>query len=1129
MNSLSPTPVKISAENYVPQASGYHQVAALSSKLTSLQQEANIVSGPADWRLRYLLALCVEQQATLSTLETRQAQLTRQLTRRDAQLRYFRMLLIQHGIPCSGAEPECPGAAGPASPQVPPAVASALAAEGSDHTLNTTMDPDFTSISANSPRSPRQHASTSPLGDALLACGARPGGEARSSDSRVLDTPGTPATPLSLPHTPHVALSETASPGANPPQRQVEYLPQDAPGAQPSSASPSNLDTCSQDTVAPTGAAVSTVPSDFHGTVPSQAEPNADLLVEPAGGQSAQSLTDGAAAVEDDSEESPACLQLPVTESPSRATPSRRSTRRPMAAGTLPKSPRLRERYWRQEVTAVPPSPCAISVEDAPWDPGSVAPTPCQANLEEAPDGPRQSVHLRFLTPQSTVRKPVPDGESVQGLAPSWGVDATVSMPCSPSPRKSLDWGSKLGSKPTPDEHHGVGNGCPPGHEEEGETMENDVRNAMPSSVSGLTPSNLESLAPAQLPAAAAARAESLTPLRASCPESCSSEEGVHEQGTAAEEVQEVAPASSSVASISNEGSAEATEEGSAEAEPPVRCGTRTRRCSFGGGRYLHAGEQQRWESAAELRADCGSPTNTGGNEEGGAASATDSVGMAPAPDGDPNAAEKENLGNLPEAVEDGKVIKSKGRKRRCSFGAGMHLKGVSGEVCAEADVLKDTDGGALDLRSKLGASRDPPRASAMKQRKPVGSGGPPSRLDCAAEPAEVEVPPQWKRWRHATSGPEALSTEIFELAMAHVHGSLGDEQMWQGAIGAALVHLLDQLVGAEWQVIEDALHAANKGERRQVCFCTFDLSTITMPCDNDAGSCEAVEKLLRQLEQVMEAALALRSAVQSAATGGARRPLEAFLGALELQAASTGGKLRAAARFYLEQLRELLGDSGDLPYFPRFCELLSTAFRFHLRGLLNAPVVCEADDMAHFVQMNVSGGTGGCSIRYNEEDVAAVAHKALYTIHLHSALLTASTSAQAKDPPAIEDTAEALLLRMELGGAHGFLLELLANPSTAAHVETPKPSKLSKQGWQSLEHVATMANKHCRNHEEACMGWLENVKGFVDFLHNSEETAKMLVQEAEESAKVQNRSRTAIKEFNSKRFRYPRLQFVSS
>eukprot|EP00854_Cymbomonas_tetramitiformis_P023589 gene23589-28570_t len=453
--------------------------------------------------------------------------------------------------------------------------------------------------------------------------------------------------------------------------------------------------------------------------------------------------------------------------------------------------------------------------------------------------------------------------------------------------------------------------------------MENDVRNAMPSSVSGLTPSNLESLAPAQLPAAAAARAESLTPLRASCPESCSSEEGVHEQGTAAEEVQEVAPASSSVASISNEGSAEATEEGSAEAEPPVRCGTRTRRCSFGGGRYLHAGEQQRWESAAELRADCGSPTNTGGNEEGGAASATDSVGMAPAPDGDPNAAEKENLGNLPEAVEDGKVIKSKGRKRRCSFGAGMHLKGVSGEVCAEADVLKDTDGGALDLRSKLGASRDPPRASAMKQRKPVGSGGPPSRLDCAAEPAEVEVPPQWKRWRHATSGPEALSTEIFELAMAHVHGSLGDEQMWQGAIGAALVHLLDQLVGAEWQgcsggqrtverrservavggwlvhrgaeggrdrwlVIEDALHAANKGERRQVCFCTFDLSTITMPCDNDAGSCEAVEKLLRQLEQVMEAALALRSAVQSAATGGARRPLEAFLGALELQAAST-------------------------------------------------------------------------------------------------------------------------------------------------------------------------------------------------------------------------------------------------
>lgn len=142
---------------------------------------------------------------------------------------------------------------------------------------------------------------------------------------------------------------------------------------------------------------------------------------------------------------------------------------------------------------------------------------------------------------------------------------------------------------------------------------------------------------------------------------------------------------------------------------------------------------------------------------------------------------------------------------------------------------------------------------------------------------------------------------------------------------------------------------------------------------------------------------------------------------------------------------------------------------------------------------------------------------------------LVALGKEQAKNLPIMEDTAEALLLRMEVGGAHAFLLELLSHPSTAAHVETTKPSKLSKQGWKALEHVATMANKHCCNHEEACMGWLENVKGFIDFLQKSEETAKLLVQEAEESAKVRNRSRTAIKEFNSKRFRYPMLKFISS
>ncbi|CAM9172936.1 unnamed protein product [Chrysoparadoxa australica] len=461
-----------------------------------------------------------------------------------------------------------------------------------------------------------------------------------------------------------------------------------------------------------------------------------------------------------------------------------------------------------------------------------------------------------------------------------------------------------------------------------------------------------------------------------------------------------------------------------------------------------------------------------------------------------------------------------------------------------------------------------PVQAASKKKRKQF-------KIPPAAVPTTFVVkspPPRWTHFATVEALPHSNRAAIEELDESrveahtrklfpehHRHGVVTScvfaagmmlAEAESGALDDAAVNMLRCIVAGESLVVEQ-LTGENNGAAR-VRFCCYDFSAVEMPVDGKPSSVKHVERVSQTLGDVIQEKEKLKAMFQADGSLGVKG-WSAFLRGLKtlgslrkqegtphlehlgqvMQAAnaalgtvSTAALTSAAATFYLREFSDidpaccsLPPDVGvtPSPLRSRLGALVSSALRFHLRQLLNAPPPspsvpeldifekpqaerCTRSRIWTIVRLIPAEGVNGGAAM--DGALSSVLTQALLTLHTGGvaevdSLVSTAEAFIAASPQkgsaeqryseewavAAEDHLVALSSLQAAYRARDFFLELLSWPGISEEVE-------AMGGWGSVERLAMVLRqlgKVCKaSNDDAHFSLMANVSELQAWLLSS-------------------------------------------
>lgn len=265
----------------------------------------------------------------------------------------------------------------------------------------------------------------------------------------------------------------------------------------------------------------------------------------------------------------------------------------------------------------------------------------------------------------------------------------------------------------------------------------------------------------------------------------------------------------------------------------------------------------------------------------------------------------------------------------------------------------------------------------------------------------------------------------------------------------------------------------------RKVRFCTYDLSTIPTPAPASAFPekkssasklAEGMEALGKILASISLAARKLM--IESTKKPGVKKALCDFVSALQNSTPDLNPRETCVAQFYGKAFASFTEDysphSWRGPFSDRLSTSLSSILRHHLRCALNKPtapirVTCQkllSDMHDSFLQLIPGSG----SLKFNHDDIAAVAHDALKLFavgqQLKDARVDPAHMLLSASTEEYETSMQIMVSQWEYIEAHKFLKSLLSHRFIRDAYMCNQVHHAVEGAWEALQKFGELTSR---------------------------------------------------------------------